>query len=368
MEKRIVLLTGATGFVASYLLKILLENGCKVYALARSSKKEAARARVLNALKFWTEEHTSQSPKNLVIVDGDITLTDLGIKSKQLIDEIRADCEIIFHSAALAKLRVELEVIRKINVLGTKNVLDFALKFPKLEKFNHISTAYVVGTKNDYNFRENELELGQGFNNTYEQTKYEAELLVQDYRVKGLNISVFRPSMVIGHSKTGQATTFRLFYEPIRFFSKEIYNEFPINIDCHQNLINIDTVAKVFFLLGDQGSNTTYHVVSPKPFNVGKFMDLASRFFQFRTPRLIPAERFDYSYWTPAQKILASPYIPYFNYTTKFCYIHTQKTLDGYNFRIPQITDQKLLPSFQYYHEQKSIYDIIGEKRWNYYA
>ena len=346
MGKEVVFLTGSTGFLGSYLLKILLENNHKVYCLARGKKKTAYQ-RVVESLSFWDKEIGGDKLKNLRVIEGDIILSDLGIKSQKEKDELFSEIEIIFHCAALARLRVELERIRRINVEGVKNILEFALRCKRIRRVNHISTAYVVGKKEKIEFSEDMLELNQDFNNTYEQSKYEAEILVKEFRQKGLKISVFRPSLVMGDSYEGKTTEFRLFYEPLHFFSNEIYKEFPVNESCFQNVINVDTVAKAIFLLKNEEG--TFHIVSPNHINIGFFIRLASQYFGFSPPELIPPEKFNFKKWTPVQRLLAEPYIPYFNFTVKFLSEKTQEILKNrYNFEIPQVTEDNLIKVFEY--------------------
>jgi L-aminoadipate-semialdehyde dehydrogenase len=85
MKKENIFLTGATGFLGSYLLKILLVNGHKVYALARSKKNTSGENRVLNLLKFWDLDIKDEVVrKNLEIVNGDIASPNLGVSEEIL--------------------------------------------------------------------------------------------------------------------------------------------------------------------------------------------------------------------------------------------------------------------------------------------
>jgi len=175
-KKPTIFLTGATGLIGSYLLKILLENNHKIYVLARSKKNKSAKERVTDSVQFWEDKI---STNNLTVLEGDITQENLGLdKASQNI--LSNEVEEIFHCAASITFNLPLEEARKINVGGVKNVLDLAFAWNhtgKLQKVNHTSTAYVCG---DYEgvFREDDLELGQGFISTYEQAKFEAERLI----------------------------------------------------------------------------------------------------------------------------------------------------------------------------------------------
>lgn len=355
-EKSTVLLTGAAGFLGSYLLKILLKNGHRVYALARGKQEKTAQTRVIELLTFWDEAVIENAGKNLEVVEGDIVYPDLGIKSKGLKEKLLSETGIIIHSAAVAKLREPLESIRKPNVEGTKNLLEFALQCKKIQKVNHISTCYVAGDKPGMTFTEDMLEIGQKFYNTYEQTKYEAELLVHEYRKKGLDISIFRPSMVMGDSKEGKTNDFRLIYEPLHFFSQGIYEQFPANPRCFQNLVNVDTVGNALYLLCQRKGNATYHLVSPNETYIGDFTRLAGKYFGFKMPEFIPAEKFVYNGWTPIQRALAEPYIPYFNYTTKFSSGKTQEVLKEYNYALPMMDERRLLKVLEYCNKRGFIH------------
>src|SRR3989338_1486335 len=222
MKNRVVFLTGATGVMGSYLLKLLLENDNKVYVLARNRENMAARERIISALKLWDMPALEQEGRNLIVVEGDITHAGLKISHK-IISELKEEAEIIFHSAALTSFTASLETCRKINVEGVKNILDFALQCKKIKVINHISTIFVIGNKGDVEFSEDRLIMGQGFFIAYEQSKYEAELLVRSYQSEGLKINIFRPSAIIGDSKQGKINNFNLFYEPVRLFNKELF-------------------------------------------------------------------------------------------------------------------------------------------------
>ena len=172
-SKSTVFLTGATGLVGSYLLKVLLERGHKVYCLVRTRDNKDVRERVLDALNFWDERLVKKYKTNLIVLDGDITKKNLGL-SKKMSDLLKKNIEEIFHCAAVTKVNLPLSKIKIVNIEGTKNVLDLALKFKCLKKLNHISTFAVCG-KYKGEFREDSLEVGQQFHTSYERTKFMAE-------------------------------------------------------------------------------------------------------------------------------------------------------------------------------------------------
>jgi nucleoside-diphosphate-sugar epimerase len=231
-------------------------------------------------------------------------------------------------------------------VEGARNVFDFALECKRrgpIETVNHISTTYVAGTVKGL-FFEKDLDLGQGFNNTYEQSKYEAELLVDDYRRKGINITVFRPSILTGGAIDGRTSNFKMLYQPLHFFSAELFDTAPINRDSQENLIPVDSTAmSIVALAGDTRlRNKTYHIANTSTIGIGHFIDVAADFFGFKAPEMIPVEEFNMGSLSTVQESLISPYVPYFNYTTKFGVEQSQKALRQKEISIPPVGDKFL--------------------------
>ena len=151
------------------------------------------------------------------VICGDVCLSRLGLNEAAYGDLAERVTHII-HTAADWRL-VSLEELRKTNVQGTANVLELAKEANKhhpLERFSHISTAYVAGARTG-TVPEDELTDEFGFFTDYERSKYEGELLVQAAKNE-FPVSVFRPSMVVGDSQTGAIKTFNTFYFPLRLY------------------------------------------------------------------------------------------------------------------------------------------------------
>jgi thioester reductase-like protein len=358
--KKNVFITGATGFLGSFLIKELLKNPeIKVWALARSNGRLSANQRVIDAIKFAKYKNDKLFLNNLEIVEGDVALSNLGICQKDKYDYLVSKTNYIIHSAALAELTVPLDIIRSINVEGTRNILKFAMlaqKYGLLKKFNHISTIYVAGAVGAIEFDETMLDIYQGFNNTYEQTKFEAELVVRKYINKGLNCSIFRPSMIIGDSVSGKTNNFKLFYQPLHFFNKEIFDEFPCPAESSINLIHIDTVISDIVKLFDKADkNGVYHLLSPNNILLQHLVIKSSEYFGFKIPNFIDLNDFNISKLSPVKQLMAKPFIPYFNYRTKFKAQSTFNILEGYGLMHDYISLKNLQKIFYYCHKVNFI-------------
>ena len=351
-KRKKAFISGITGLLGSYLAKELLSKGYKVIALARSSKGKSAKQRAFEILKFvygkrWNQEHINLS---LEIIDGDIVNPGLGISDTHLYRYLSLETDIIIHCAALTELRAPWQEIRKVNIDGTRNILEFAMfarKIGKLKKFNHISTIYVAGTTKK-KFTENDLVFGQKFNNAYEKSKFEAEVLVNKYMRKGLKTAIFRPSMIIGDSESGKTNNFRLFYQPLHYFVNEIFEKYPGDLSSTQNLINVDVAASSIAMLVESEESPVYHIISPKNIALRFLMKSASAYFNFRMPKFIPAKRFNFDLLSPAQKALAQPFLPYFNYKVNYVSTLTKNILEKYNFNFPSVDKNNLNRIFKY--------------------
>src|SRR5207248_519114 len=128
------------------------------------------------------------------LLTGDIVDMHLGLSGEEyqtLCDEVTD----IFHLAAISYLGVPKETAWRVNVDGTRNVIELAHDCSKLRKLNHFSTCYVSGDRLGV-IAEDELEVGQTFRNAYEETKYQAERLMQK-AAGSLPVIIYRPSSVV---------------------------------------------------------------------------------------------------------------------------------------------------------------------------
>jgi len=355
--KETIFLTGATGFLGAYLLRKLLHYKSHVLgniiALSRGETQKEAERRVQQAL--WGQLPLRQKRgliSLLEVVRGDIARENLGL-AKDIYHRIIRNVSIIYHSAAVCDFNVPLSSIRKINVAGTKRLLEFALSCQEngqFKCFHHISTVAAAGDKQGI-FSEKQLSLGQKFNNTYEQSKFEAEKIIGKYRKKGLPVVVYRPAIITGDAVSGWTSNFRMLYQPLHLLCLELFKEIPADKNTRYSFCPADYTAEAIIRISlDQGclNNETYHIANPNGVTLGCFIDAASRYFNFQKPRLIPREKFPFKKLTPLQRSLIKPYIPYFNYKLRFDTSNAQKILKKTNFKWPKINAQLLKRLFKF--------------------
>jgi long-chain acyl-CoA synthetase len=256
-----VLLTGANGFIATYIAKALLvDRDVTVFALVRAKDASGAQNKLE---RDWLDhpELLVALGTRIQAVYGDVCQPYLGM-SKEEYHGLAGKVTHIIHTAADWRL-LPLNELRKTNVQGTVNVIEFAKQSSHLERLSHVSTAYVAGGARG-TIPEEQLTDQYGFFTDYERSKYEGEQLLR--KAKGeLPISVFRPSMVVCDSKTGAIKTFNTFYFPLRLYLTGRMRLMPVSRSLRLNIVPVDYVAEAVAKLTfePKAAGLTFHTVAP---------------------------------------------------------------------------------------------------------
>jgi long-chain acyl-CoA synthetase len=285
-----VLLTGATGFVGMELLSRYLERGDQhVYALIRAGDPAEATER-LNGVIENVSGDTDAHRDRWTAIAGDICRPGLGLgrgARRRLTERVDA----VVHGAATVSFSLPLPQSREVNVEGTRRLLEFAQECRAqggLRSFSHISTAYVAGD-HPGSFTEEQLNVGQGFRNAYERSKFEAERLVSGTSTR-LPVQIFRPSIIVGERESGWTASFNVLYPPLKAFQAGAYPFLPARGSTPVDVVPVDFVADaVFELAGEPAeSGEVYHLVAgERATTVGRLAELAAAYFERRRPRLV---------------------------------------------------------------------------------
>ncbi|GGD10408.1 SDR family NAD(P)-dependent oxidoreductase [Pontibacillus salipaludis] len=284
-----ILLTGATGFLGKQLTLRLLDEGHSVYAIARNPRKAGS------LIQAVPEEVQA----NLSIIEGDLTQDKAGVSSKDL-SFLMNKIDTIYHSAAYLSFDdSERDKTFHINVSGTKNMLELAQEI-NAQHFSYISTAYTLGTKL---YAKEELHpVDQEFVNPYEESKCHAEHLVWEYK-DALNVNIFRPSIIIGDSETGEADTSFALYGVIRGLEilkkrtdrkkdqQEKVYKFLCTEETSQNFIPVDYVVDVLMAaLKTPEPNQIYHITNPNPPTNRLLFDMVKEKLDFPNIEMVPSD------------------------------------------------------------------------------
>ncbi len=325
---RRVLLTGFPGFLATGLLPRLIRDRPDTHVVCLVEKR----------MRSLAEERLAQigvDGGRVTLVDGDITVPGLGLST----EEERGPIHEVFHLAAIYEVGVDLETAERVNVNGTRNVLDFCQNREGFERLHYVSTCYVSG-RYDGVFREEDLEAGHGFNNHYERTKHRAEVEVRSRMDKGLPTTVYRPAAVVGDSRTGITEKFDGLYFVILFLLRQPrWVLMPVVGDLDSFRVNIaprDYIVDAISYLSLQDSTLggTFHLADPEPPTNGWLLRrisayLGKRLFVVRLPAGLATGMIRHV--PGVQRWLGMPAeaVGYFTHPTTYDTRHTVEALSG---------------------------------------
>lgn len=223
---RNVLVTGSTGFLGKVLLEKLLRS-CpdvgSIYLIVRSKRGLRAEDRIADILKMQLfqrlRQERPQAFQKIVVLEGDLTLPDLGLKPKDR-ELLVATVNVVVHSAATVKFDEPIKNAVKMNLGGTRRIVELCNEMEDLKVLVHVSTCYcncdkgeikeeiyapvhdpdhiikIIDWLDTETLEACQTKLLGSMPNTYTFTKGLAETLVQR-ESKGYPVAIVRPSIVV---------------------------------------------------------------------------------------------------------------------------------------------------------------------------
>ncbi len=208
-------------------------------------------------------------------VSGDLSAPNLGLTK----DGLRAlsDAAHCFNVAALYDINADPDALETINVEGTKQLLS-ALEEARFEgTLHHVSSIAVAGDFAE-TFTEAMFQEGQGLPGAYHRSKFASEKLVRE---SGLDFRIYRPSAVVGDSRTGAMDRIDGVYFSFGAIKRLAYAlprwaRIPVpRIRGSFNLVPVDYVADAITQIAFTRSDArVFHLVDPKPPSLLKMADM----------------------------------------------------------------------------------------------
>lgn len=378
--RRAVLLTGATGFLGRELLWQLITSlppefdiVCLVrersephgrgsspppVALSQKEAAQLAEQRLQELLDAGAPLPRGDARRSRVHAQlGDITRPRLGLDDAAFA-ALAARTHEIYHGAATVRFDLPLREARHTNVDGTREILALAQAARaagSLRRLHYIGTAYVAGKRRG-RIGEDELDGSYGFNNTYEQTKFEAEELVRaalrgDGGIPPLPVTIYRPSIVVGDSESGYTSSFKVMYWPLKVFARGLIPVVPASRAGIVDLVPVDFVIRAILLLGgrEDSRGKTYHLAAgpERSTTIGAAMDVAAEFFHVYKPLFMPLATFE-RWIRPLLRLALRGkrrkaldtgriYVPYLSHGAAFDTSHTRQDLRASGLEIPDV-------------------------------
>lgn len=210
-----ILLTGSTGFLGSHILDSLLkqETG-KIYCIVRPGNDMSLEDKFIKKLHYYFgNKYDKYIGNRIILVNADMSKYNLNL-SDEKINEIFNNINCIVNCAAKVSHFGNYSEFKKINVDSVENLLKISLKFNK--RFYQISTLSVAGSSfieqsyketsivNDVIFRENNFYINQSLDNVYVRSKFEAEKLVFEYILRGVDAYILRVGNLMNRYSDGK--------------------------------------------------------------------------------------------------------------------------------------------------------------------
>lgn len=286
-----IFLTGATGFLGTYLLhELLLQTRAEVYCLVRASSEMDATSKLHRGLSRFALENPAQSSR-IIPVLGDLSQPKFGLDDRRF-RELGQIMDWVVHNGAWVNFVYPYARLKPANVLGTEQALRLAC-LGQTKPFHFVSSLSVFGdeepsgpegfTESDY------VGADAALNDGYAQSKWVAEQLVKSAAARSLPVSIYRPATVIGDSRTGAWNTEDLFSRLVK--GCILLRAVP-DLGTVFNLVPVDFAARAIVRLVKQVSpvGRAFHLDSGYPVTSHTLADWITEFGY-------PLERLSFGTW-----------------------------------------------------------------------
>lgn len=335
MAGRVHFITGYPGFIGKRLVRRLAEKAGRDDRLVVLVQRKHAEA---------VDGDAAALGKRVELVEGDVELMHLGLSGAEW-KALAAEVTDVWHLAARSRLSASQAEFRRVNVEGTRNVVELARAARRLSRLSHFSTAYVSGDRVGV-ILEDELAMGQRFHNAYEETKYQAELLVRRAQAD-LPATIFRPSIVVGDSRTGEIDRFEGPYAlAILLVASPLAVPLPLPGDAVAplNVVPVDFVvdAALAIAANPAGAGRTVHVVDPSPLSARRVYEMIAARAGKKLPSVsVPARVLQGLLQLPLLERLSRTHRPALEYLSHLAIYNCRnllELLDGTGIQCPPIT------------------------------
>jgi NAD(P)-dependent dehydrogenase (short-subunit alcohol dehydrogenase family) len=259
--------TGATGFIGQFLVANLLQRGAPVYVLVRREslkKLDAQRGR-------WGADD-----KQVIGIVGDIGKKDLGVAAADL-RKLAGKIDHFFHLAAIYDIGASAEDQQLANVEGTRHAVEFAAKV-RAGCMHHVSSIAAAGLYEGV-FREDMFEEAEDLDHPYFRTKHDSEAIVRNECKRPFRI--YRPGVVVGHSKTGYIDKIDgpyYFFKLLQKMRQALPPWMPmVGVEGGRiNIVPVDFVADALDHLAHKKGldGRCFHLTDPEPHRIGEVLNI----------------------------------------------------------------------------------------------
>jgi NAD(P)-dependent dehydrogenase (short-subunit alcohol dehydrogenase family) len=344
--------TGATGFIGRFLIDKLLRRGGTINVLVRKGS--------MKKFESLRDERWADKAERVVPVVGDLAKPRLGLAPAD-VARLKGKVRHFFHLAAIYDLAADAASQEKANIEGTRNAVELAEAI-EAGCFHHVSSIAAAGLYEGV-FREDMFEEAEELDHPYFRTKHESEGIVRSEC--GRPWRVYRPAIVVGHSRTGEIDKIDgpyYFFKLIQKMRHALPQWMPtIGIEGGRiNIVPVDYVVDALDHIAHRKGldGGTFHITDPEPRRIGEILNLFAnaahapqmtmrlnaKMFSFipsfvidSVMSLAPVRRIQ-------KQVLSDLGIPkdmfkFINYPTRFDSREAQKALKGSGIKVPPLED-----------------------------
>jgi len=344
-------ITGGTGFLGRNFIETLKDRPGDIYVLVRSSSLHK-----FDELK----ERLGDAGDRLKPVTGDLLQPKLGVEEKT-IASLKGKISYFCHFAAIYDISATEEDQSATNLEGTRNAVQLAEAI-EAASFEHVSSIAAGGLYQG-TFREDMFEEAENLAHPYFSTKHDSEGIVR--RECSIPWRVYRPAMVVGHSKTGEIDKIDgayYFFKSLQKIRRVLPPWFPlVGIEGGKfNIVPVDYVVEAMAHIVHQSDleGRCFHLTDPEHYSMGEVMNVfaeaghAPRFSMRLDTRMfsfIPGTiRTTLSSLPPVKRIintllddmgLPDSVTMFMNYPTRYDNRDTERALRGSGITCPNLQD-----------------------------
>lgn len=288
-----IILSGATGFLGAHVLDAFLTNESGIaYCLIRPEPGLTLENKFINKLHFYFgNKYDDMIGSRIIIVNSDICIENLGLSNNELYD-LSNSVSCVINCAAKVSHYGDYSNFKKVNVTGVENLVKFCMQYDK--RFYHVSTLSVSGNglvdqsyieqdfKDEVTFTEDKFYIGQSLDNVYVRSKFEAERLVFNSILNGLDGYIFRVGNLMNRFSDGkfQPNVYENAYIS-RLLSFALVGYIPDYLfNAYMEFTPIDSCANAIIKIMEysNSNNRVFHLFNHNNIDVDEFVKIFNKY------------------------------------------------------------------------------------------
>jgi thioester reductase-like protein len=211
------------------------------------------------------------------LLRGDVTAMDFGLSGASYLD-LAARVNVIHHCMCASQSGVSRDSERRQFVSSTGEVLELATaRGSKVRRVVHWSSARLFKPQNG-RVTESESSCASGPRSRDDDARFRAELLVREF-VKRVPLTILRPSIIVGDSRTGEMDRAEPIYALLQLIvnsPQELRIPIPGTGDQPCHLVPLDYVVEAGLAVADNPDSIgrTFHIIDERPTSLARVFEL----------------------------------------------------------------------------------------------